>query len=322
MKTSDLPEEIYDPIDGDDPNEADETIIDHSEVNNPAGDVIKKLINRFKGGSSSSEKGKDRFEIGRGVAKVNRDPDQANPSLDSFSGKNSNPDKRLRAFMMPAASTPAETQPEITAIPGKSERKIRLRPNREMTRRAFWDVAAIFSLIFNAILIGALFIMYGQIKNLRTMMNGLLGGLYSNFVDMDNASIDTTIAVEAQVPVVFSLPIQQSTTVSLTSAVPINGTTVNINSGGLSLNAPATVTLPEGTNLPIALNMDVPVQVIIPISLQVPVKIPMNQTNLHTPFTGLQQTIRPLYCTINKNAQYPQGVYICSEHTDADTGNP
>jgi hypothetical protein len=48
----------------------------------------------------------------------------------------------------------------------------------------------------------------------------------------------------------------------------------------------------------------------------------MNQTNLHTPFTGLQQTIRPLYCTINKNAQYPQGVYICSEHTDADTGNP
>ena len=52
--------------------------------------------------------------------------------------------------------------------------------------------------------------------------------------------------------------------------------------------------------MPIALNMDIPVQVTIPINLQIPVKIPMNQTDLHTPFTGLQQTIRPLYCTINK----------------------
>jgi len=313
MKTSDLPEEIQD-------SDEDETIIDHTEVNTPTGDAIKKLISRFKGGSTSSGKANEKFEIGSSAADAGGSLDQVNPSPAGSIGKSPNPDRRLRAFMLPSATPAPDKTPEITARPDDSARKIRLRPNREMTRRAFWDVAAIFSLVVNAILIAALFIMYGQIKNLKAMMNGLLGGLYSNFVDMDNASIDTTIAVQAQVPVVFSLPIQQNTTVSLTSAVPITGTTVHITTGGLSLDGPATVTLPEGTNLPIALNMDVPVQLSIPINLQVPVKIPMNQTNLHTPFTGLQQTIRPLYCTINKNAQYPQGIYICSEHTT--TGTP
>ena len=224
-------------------------------------------------------------------------------------GKGINPGLKLRAFEAAARTAP----------PAKLPAKYRLRPDRELARRAAWDVAAVSSLVVNAILVGVLIVMALQIKNLRATMNGLLGGLYGNFVAMDQASIATTITVNTNVQLNFSLPIQQNTDVVLTQNVPIPGARVSINSELLTINnAPANVTLPAGTSLPIALNMSVPVMMTVPVSLDVPVNIPLSQTELHGPFTGLQQTILPLYCTFNKNAQFPQGVYICSEH-DAPT---
>jgi hypothetical protein len=78
---------------------------------------------------------------------------------------------------------------------------------------------------------------------------------------------------------------------------------------------------PQAANLPIALNLEIPVQATVPITLQVPVNILLNQTQLHASFTGLQNTIRPYYCSFDKNAQYPQGIYICQDH-DAPTSTP
>ncbi len=128
--------------------------------------------------------------------------------------------------------------------------------------------------------------------------------------------------VNAQIPLNFNLPVSQNTQVVLTGDVSIPGAHVVINTGGLNINAQANVTLPAGTTLPIALNLDIPVQSTIPISLQVPVSIPMNQTELHEPFTGLQTSLRPLYCLFNKNAQYPEGMYICAEHDDSHPWYP
>jgi hypothetical protein len=108
----------------------------------------------------------------------------------------------------------------------------------------------------------------------------------------------------------------------LTSNVAIPNAHVVINTGGLAINSVASVTLPAGTSLPIQLNMTIPVQSTIPISLQVPVNIPLNQTELHQPFTGLQTTILPLYCMLNQNAQYPEGTYICAQRNAATTGTP
>jgi hypothetical protein len=288
------------------------TIIPESVTAHHPGDAYKRIVFLFKSKSASRQAEVNQPQMESLSAGTTRSSSRGFFHRANSGGKNPDPDLRLRAFVSPVKTT----------LPPKTPKKIRLRPNREMTRRAYWDVAAAFSLVVNAILVGALLVMSGQIRNLKTTMNGLLGGLYSNFVEMDKASITTTIPVDAQIPVVFSLPIQRNTTVTLTSAVPIIGAQVVINSGGLSINAPANVTLPAGTNLPIALNMDVPVQLTVPINLQVPVNIPLNQTNLHTPFTGLQQTIRPLYCTINKNAQYPQGFYICAEHDIPTLGTP
>jgi hypothetical protein len=230
-----------------------------------------------------------------------------------------NPGKRLRGFEAAAKKAP----------PARIPWKYRMRPTRETTHRAYWDVATTFSLIVNLILVCVLILMALEIRNLKISMNALnalgnnvLGGLYGNFVKMDEASINTTIAVDAQIPLNFNLPVSQNTTVVLTSNVNIPNAHVVINTGGLAINSLASVTLPAGTNLPIALNMSIPVQSTIPISLQVPVSIPLNQTDLHTPFTGLQTTIRPLYCMLNKNAQYPQGTFICAEHDALPTGTP
>jgi hypothetical protein len=226
--------------------------------------------------------------------------------------KEINPGLRLRAFEAAAKMAP----------PAKIPLKYRLRPNRELTRRAYWDVASAVSLIVNVILISVLFIMAAQLKNLKTTVNGLLSGLYSNLVDMDKANMATTVIVETQIPVSFDLPIQQNTDVILTSSVPIPGANIIINSGSFSVNAPANITLPAGTNLPIALNISVPVQMTVPISLQLPVNIPLNQTNLQAPLTGLQTTVRRLYCTFDNNAQYPEGVFICAGHDIPAPGTP
>lgn len=230
--------------------------------------------------------------------------------------RDSNPGRRLHAFEEASKKAPRAKLPW----------RFRLSPTRERTHRAYWDVAATLSLIINVVLAALLIIMAGQIRTLRTSVNttvnNLLSGLYGNFVKMDQASINTTIQVNAQIPLNFNLPVSQNTQVVLTSDVSIPRAHVVINTGGLNINAQANVTLPAGTTLPIALNLDIPVQSTIPISLQVPVSIPMYQTELHEPFTGLQTSLRPLYCMFNKNAQYPAGMYICAEHDTPTPGTP
>jgi hypothetical protein len=66
------------------------------------------------------------------------------------------------------------------------------------------------------------------------------------------------------------------------------------------------------------MNMQIPVQSAIPVNLQVPLNNPLSATGLHEPNISLQNTLCPLYCKVNKNAQYPEGIYICTEH-DAPT---
>jgi hypothetical protein len=52
------------------------------------------------------------------------------------------------------------------------------------------------------------------------------------------------------------------------------------------------------------------------------VNIPLNQTGLQEPLTSLQTSLRPLYCSLDKNAQYPDGIYLCAEHDIPTPGTP
>jgi hypothetical protein len=205
----------------------------------------------------------------------------------------------------------------------KPARRSRLLPNGDMTRRAYWDVGSAVSLIANIVLLVVVFIMAVQISSLKSTMNYLLGGLFNNFVRMDNSVISTTINMpDVPIPLNFNLPVvQQETNVTLTRSVTIQGAHVTISSGAITINnAPATVTLPQGTILPVSLQMDVPVQTTVFVNLQVPVNIKLaeanspdlNVGNLHTAFSGLQDTIGPLYCQFNPKAQDYLNNFLCN----------
>ena len=172
---------------------------------------------------------------------------------------------------------------------------------------AFWTVASAFSLTVNVILIVILVLLARQLFSLKGVLNQqLLGGLYYNFVRMDQANITTTVQVEDTIhvndtiPVVFDLPLEQVTDVTLTRNTPIDGATVFLNGQAVPLD----LILPEGTELTIRLDMTVPVNqtvpvvLEVPVSLSVPVDIPLDETELHQPFVGLQEVVSPYYWEI------------------------
>lgn len=163
---------------------------------------------------------------------------------------------------------------------------------------AFWTVASVASITVNLILIVILILVGRQLFALKPLIEeGLIGGLYNNFVLMDQAHIVTDINVDASIPIRFELPVSTNTTVYLTKDIKIPNTWVALNTAGqginLTINAPADITLPEGTPLDIQLTIMVPVSTTVPVNLPVHVDIPLTQTELHQPFTGLQGVVAP-----------------------------
>ena len=209
------------------------------------------------------------------------------------------------------------------------------KPDKEKLLRALWTMASTISMVVNVvvIIILALFLKYVPIKELVSLgqekvetlppeigLNtplDLLQGLYDNFELMDSAHIKTKILVEDEIPVQFTLGLNQNTTVILSEAVTIPGARVALTTGGLNIfNAPATVVLPAGTKLPITLSLDVPVDEMIAISLPVEVDIALSDTDLHEPFVGLQEVVRPLYCLVKSDATNAVGEEICLKKID------
>lgn len=164
---------------------------------------------------------------------------------------------------------------------------------------AFWTISSIISMIVNIVLIVILISLGKQLFTLKDLVkNQVLGGLYQNFVMMDQAHIRTQIPVKAQVPAKFDLPLSTNTTVTLTEDTHItNATIYELNAGGALYipRAGLNILLPAGSRLPVALNLTVPVDQKIPVELIVDVDIPLNQTELHQPFVGLRKVVEPYY---------------------------
>jgi hypothetical protein len=146
---------------------------------------------------------------------------------------------------------------------------------------SFWTIASVLSLIVNIILIVVLIYLGSQLGAIKRMVkDDVLAGLYANFILMDQASIKTTIPIDVQVPAKFNLPLDTDTVVTLNQNTFISGARVSLNTG---------------TQLPIHLTLTVPVDQKIPVKMNVVVDIPLNQTDLHTPFVGLQNVVAPYY---------------------------
>lgn len=203
----------------------------------------------------------------------------------------------------PAPPTPvAESAPIPAAKPEpKQRRRFKFLP-------AFWTIASVMSFTVNIVMLIVVLILLQMLGTIQftadDQVSSLLGGLYNNFVKMDEANIRTNIHVEKEIPVNFILNVSGPTNVTLSSDVTIDGALVTVQTGGLNIvNARARIVLPTGTLLPINIdNLVVPVDQKVLAVLDVPVDIPLNQTELHEPFVGLQQVVKPWYCLIEPNA--------------------
>ncbi len=185
---------------------------------------------------------------------------------------------------------------------------------------AFWTVASVFSMSVNVILIVILIFLGRQLFTLKNLITEqLIGGLYYNFVLMDQAHITSeifvseTIQVVDTMPVVFDLPLAQNTEVILTQDTPIDNATIFLNNQPVPLD----LTLPAGTSLFIGLNLTVPVSQTIPVVLDVPVDlvvsvdIPLSETELHAPFIGLQEVLSPYFWPLYNADNSWEEVPIC-----------
>lgn len=220
----------------------------------------------------------------------------------------------------PVASAPKKDAPKKPLFSSKPKTEkpkaqVMAQPTREAKTNSsggkffpiFWTVASVISMLVNIGVVIALLVVVQLLGGTKSALafaqsqaNGLLGGLHENFVKMDAANIRTTIHVEKDIPVQFTLNVSGSTNVTLSENVAISGALVTVNTGGLNINnARANIVLPAGTVLPIFIeNLVVPVDKTVPAILDVPVDIPLRETELHEPFVGLQKVVEPYYCLL------------------------
>jgi len=180
---------------------------------------------------------------------------------------------------------------------------------------AFWTVTGLLSLFVNGVLVAVVIYLLTSTSTLQSNAGAagfnILSGLYTNFEKMDRANIDAQIPVSTEIDIGLDVPFQQTTTITLASDATISNARVRITSPALNIDAPAEVILPAGTSLNVAISTMVRVQDKVPVNLTVPVHIPLSQTELHEPFTGLQDVIQPWYCLLQPAALNLDGQPIC-----------
>jgi len=227
---------------------------------------------------------------------------------------NGNVDESIKA-RLPSANGPNGATVRQKVVPLSPPLAPESKPRRFNFLPAFWTIASVMSITVNIILIVILLIMLQMLGALQLTANdqisGLLGGLYNNFVKMDQATIAANIPVDATIPLNIVVPVQATTRITLAETVVIPNAHVRINTGSLNIDADAQVTLPANTPLLVNLDFPLTVQNNIPVHLDVPVNIPLNQTQLHEPFVGLRQVVEPWYCLVEPNALV-NGVQVCS----------
>ncbi len=219
---------------------------------------------------------------------------------------------------MPLPETDAPAAPPTSELPAPRKKFRLLRV--EKIGPAFWTVSSLVSMTVNVILIVILFALGQQLFTLKALVQEqLLGGLYENFQLMDQAHIRTTIPVNAEVPAKFDLPLNTETTVTLTQDTTILGATIyEVKAWPLYITeAKTNIILPAGTQLPVALSLTVPVDQKIPVNLMVNVDIPLAETELHPPFVGLQEVVKPYY-TLLEDLPDSWRVTICGADPQGD----
>jgi len=169
-------------------------------------------------------------------------------------------------------------------------------PKVAETRPSFnlWRFTAFVSLVVNFLFIVLIVVIGARLMQFKSaVMEPLLEGVYSAIGQMDNASFDSEITVQSEIPVAFDLPLQRETVVTLSQPTRIENAYLSIRSATFSVDAPSTIDLPIGAQLPITLDITVPVHTTVPVELAVPVKLSLADSDLQPAVDALQDLVEP-----------------------------
>jgi hypothetical protein len=191
----------------------------------------------------------------------------------------------------------------MTVVDRLVEKLKQLKIQRSSLWPAFKDVAIIFSFTVNFVLVMAVLFLVGWIlfPTKTDVVEPMLDNLQGAVNALDNATIVRTIYINQQVPVNFTLPVKQQTTVVLSEDVPLTRpATFVFPPGGGSIHGTVSLSLPAGMELPIYLGMDVPVQNQIQVEFPVEVSIPLDETELNQVVVKLNNVLEPVRDFLDK----------------------
>jgi hypothetical protein len=180
---------------------------------------------------------------------------------------------------------------QTTAMPQNGPRR------RTSFWEAFKNLAIVFSFTVNLILVIVLLLLVQSVifPTKTDVVEPMLDNLQGAVNALDDATIVRTISIDEQVPVNFTLPLKQSTTVVLSRDVEINRPAQFVfPAGGGYIQGNVILTLPAGQELPILLDMDVPVNNQIPVQFPVEVTIPLRETELNRVVIELNSVLGPV----------------------------
>jgi hypothetical protein len=161
---------------------------------------------------------------------------------------------------------------------------------------AFKNFAILFSFIVNFVLILVLLLAPEPVFMAKTQVaEPLLADLDAAFAALGETNIVTEVQIDDQLPVQFTLPLEQTTNVILMEPVPLNvPATFNFPGGGGAIYGSVSLQLPTGMVLPVALDLDVPVSTTVPVQMEVPVVINLNEAGMGPAITQLRGVFNPI----------------------------
>jgi hypothetical protein len=167
---------------------------------------------------------------------------------------------------------------------------------------AFKTFAIVFSFAVNLTLVIVLLVLGGWIlfPAKTDLVEPILDDLQGAITSLEQATIYRTIAIDQQVPVSFTLPLNQATVVVLSQDVAlIRPATFQLPGGGGAINGTVNLNLPKGLELPVFLSLDVPVDNSIPVRFPVEVAIPLKETELNQTVVKLNDLLGPIIEYLN-----------------------
>lgn len=160
---------------------------------------------------------------------------------------------------------------------------------------AFKDIAIIFSFIVNLVLVIVLLVLLTLLLPIKnSIVMPLLNNLDTAFAHLGEAHIQDSIAINQQVPIDFTLPVQANTVVVLTQDVQLNDVPTSFDLGPFGkIRGNVSLTLPRGLPLPVNLNLQVPVQQEITVAFDQPIDIHLGSKGLGPVVGELRGVVRP-----------------------------